>query len=290
MPGASYVFAEVQMKLGEILSNYLACHEYGVSAGHAEQLRYSIVVWEHWAGRALSVEDFTDEGLNRFLDWYRSCRKPDTVRTRRGNLLILWHWAYQEGLTDVAPRRIRKLRPIARTPTAWTVPEVRALIETAESLPGCFYGTRWRRAAWWSSLVRAGYDTSLRLADLLSLPSSTVRGQMLLVQHKTGRVVAVQLRPATLAAIDQTLADEPRELVWPLWGLRQTFYGHFRSLVSEAGIRPGTFRWLRKTAVTQLERIAPGQGTRLAGHTHRGTTEAWYIDQAQMDPAPLPPL
>ena len=278
------------MLLTELLSQYLANHEYGVTAGHAKQLFYSVVVWQKWAGRPLRVADFTDEGLNGFIDWYRSCRKPDTVRTRRGNLLILWHWAFEEGITDVAPRRIRKLRPSSRMPQAWTVAEVRTLIATAEALPGCLYRTPRRKAAWWASLIRAGYDTSLRLADLLSLPTAAVGGQIAVIQHKTGRHVAVRLRPATLAAIDQTLADEPRDVVWALWCGRQTFYEHFKRLVAESQIRPGTFRWIRRTAVTQLERVAPGQGTRLAGHTHRSTTENWYIDRSQLDPAPLPPL
>jgi integrase len=175
-------------------------------------------------------------------------------------------------------------------PTAWTVEDVRALIAAAEALPGCFHGTTRRRAEWWSSLIRAGYDTGLRLADLLALPTASIQGQMMVVQHKTGRHVAVSIRPATLAAIDQTLADEPRDLVWPLWCLRQTFYQHFKKLVAEAGIRPGTFRWLRKTAATQVERMNPGRGTELLGHANRSTTETWYIDKSQLSVPPLPPL
>jgi integrase len=132
--------------------------------------------------------------------------------------------------------------------------------------------------------------TGLRLADLISLPATAVQGQMMVVQHKTGRFVAVSVRPATLAAIDQTLADEPREMIWTLWCGRQTFYERFKEIVVAAAIRPGTFRWLRRTAATQVEIVAPGRATELLGHQSRSTTESWYLDRSQLGTAPLPPL
>lgn len=286
--GAAY--ARAPMLLTELLASYLANHPYGVSPGHTHQLRTSLAAWAKVAGHVLTLDDLRDEPLNAYLDWLRANRAPDTVRTRRGNLLILWHWAYQEELIDLAPRRIRRLRPIPRQPTAWTVQEVRELIATAERLPGCFHGTVRRRAAWWSSLIRAGYDTGLRLGDLLRLRTVEVGPLISLVQHKTGRPVNLQLRPATLAAIDQTLADEPRDIVWPLWGTEETFFGHMRALVRLAGIRPGTFRWLRRSAATQVERVEPGRGTELLGHASRSTTETWYLDRSQLTTPPLPPL
>jgi integrase len=274
----------------ELLASYIAGHPYGVSLGHIHQLRTSLAAWQRFAGHCLSIGDLQDEPLNTYLDWMRQHRAPDTVRTRRGNLLILWHWAFQEGVIDLAPRRIRRLRPIPRQPRAWTVQEVVGLIRTAEGLPGCFHGTVRRRASWWSSLIRAGYDTGLRLGDLLALRTTEVGPLLSIVQHKTGRPVNLRLRPATLAAIDQTLADEARDIVWPLWGTQETFYGHVRALVTQAGIRPGTFRWLRRTACTQLERVEPGRGTELLGHASRSTTEMFYLDRSQLREPPLPPL
>lgn len=278
------------MLLTELLRSYLSGHPYGVSAGQAKQLKYNLSGWAKVAGYPVTLADLNDEPFNLYVDWLRANRKPDTVRTVRGNLLILWHHAYEAGLTDTAPRRIRKLRPISRCPVAWTLEEVRTLIATAEGLRGCFHGTSRPQAAWWSSLLRTGYDTGLRLGDLLALSRDLVQGAMIVVQHKTGRHVAVRIRPATLAAIDQTLADEPRNLVWPLWCGRPTFYEHVRAIVRLAGIRPGTFRWLRKTAATQLERLEPGRGTELLGHASRSTTETWYIDRSQLSVPPLPPL
>lgn len=278
------------MLAADLIDRYIHNHPYGVSPGHEHQLRTSIASWEAFAGRPIGISDFCDEPLNRYLDWLREHRAPDTTRTRRGNLLILWHFAWEEGLIDLPPRKVRRLRPIARQPVAWTLDEVRRLIEESTKLPGRFWRSAIRRAPWWESLIRCGYDTSLRLGDLLRLRAAEIRPQMTLVQHKTRRSVCVALRPATISAIDQTLADEPRDVVWPLWGTEETFFKHLRKLVAGSGIRPGTFRWIRRTAITQLEKIAPGRGTQLAGHAARSTTEQWYLDRSQLAAPPLPPL
>jgi len=52
-------------------------------------------------------------------------------------------------------------------------------------------------------------------------------------------------------------------------------------------IRPSK---LRKTGCTQLEAVAPGQGTAFLGHSCRTTTEQFYIDRSQLTRPPLPPL
>jgi integrase len=278
------------MTLQDLLARYLREHPYGVSQGHADMLRWSIAAWERFAGRSLTAADLNAQTLNPYLDWMRTHRRPDTIRSRRGNLLTLWRFAFEAGIVDEGPRQVRKLRRVQRTPEAWSVAEVSALIRVADGLPGAFWHSRIRCAAWWGSLIRSAYDTGLRLGDLLAIGRCDVHPVMQILQHKTGRAVVVQLRPSTIALIDQTLADQARDLVWPLWCRRQTFYEHFRHLVNLAGIRRGTFKWLRRSAATQLERVDPGRGTQLLGHSSRATTETWYIDRAQLGPAPLPPM
>ena len=109
-------------------------------------------------------------------------------------------------------------------------------------------------------------------------------------QHKANVPVAVQLRPETLQAIAAHVGGRTAtELVWPLWGRREALYRAFRRLVASAGIRRGTFRWLRRTAATQVETISPGAGTALLGHASRSTTEQWYLDRSQLSQPPLPP-
>lgn len=138
----------------------------------------------------------------------------------------------------------------------------------------------------------AGYDTALRLGDLLLVEVSQLQPDtaIRIRQHKTGRVTHVRLRQETCRAAADTIADHPADpLVWPLWGQRDALYRCVRETVAGAGIRPGTFRWLRRSAATQVERVSPGRSTELLGHASRGTTERWYLDRSQLADPPLPP-
>lgn len=272
----------------DLLNHYLANHPYGVSDGHAAQLRWSLESYMRFCGSdGLRVLDI--DLANRWIDDLRATRRPDTVRTQRGNLLTLWWHAYREQLVEEPPLRIRRLRPIARSPEAWTICEVRRLFDAAQA--------ERVRPLFWESLIRCAYDTALRLGDLLALRAGATNLVAMpqtvwrITQHKTGIPLAVQLREQTAASLAlHGTGLSASDVIWPLWGRRETFYRHFSRLVVSAAIRPGTFKWLRRTAVTQLELVAPGQGTRLAGHLHRSTTEQWYIDRSQLMPPPLPPL
>jgi integrase len=280
------------MQLLQLVDRYCRDHPYGLTPQSRMQLLWSVRTFEAFHDRPLAVRDFSDEAINAYVDWLRDNRQPDTVRTRRGNLLTLWRWAYQEKLTDIAPRRVRKLRPIRREPQAWTMAEVVKVIEASRMLRGQFRGSLMCRCHYCESLIRAGYDTALRLGDLLRVQHQWITdGRLTIRQSKTRDIVACRLRNATLDAIERCMSDEPdRLLIWPLWGRREALCRIMRSIVKTSGVRPGTFKTLRKSAITALESIQPGAGTRLAGHRSRSTTEQWYIDRSQLDPPTLPPL
>lgn len=279
------------MGLRRLLGQYLDAHPYGLRPSSADQLRVAVSAWERFAGRQLFVRDLRAEELNRYLDWLKDNRAPDTFRTRRGNLLALWRFALQEGLTEAHYHRVRRQRPIRRAVEAWTRAEVLKLFETAEGLTGRWRGVDWSQAAWTASLFRAGYDTALRLGDLLAITRDQVSSDTISIpQSKTGSVVLVRLRSRTIAWIDQSIESHGQRLVWPLWGRREALYDHVNRVVRLAGIRPGTLKWLRRSAVTALEAEQPGMGTRLAGHLARSTTERHYMDVAQLRAPVLPPL
>jgi integrase len=266
----------------DLLARYLSSHPYGLAESTEIQLRCT---WRAYLreSRSSGLEAFGHDRVNDWLDRLREGHAPDTVRTQRGNILTLWWWAYREGLVEGPPLRVRKLRPIRRSPVAWSLEEVRELIHAAERRP--------IRSLWWSSIIRAGYDTGLRLGDLLSLRCGEVSAVIQIRQSKTGRPVSVRLRQETLAAALRLASNkQPDMLLWPLWGRREVFYREFRKIVRASGIRPGTFRWIRRAAATQLERLGPGLGTVLLGHQSRSTTESWYIDKAQLSDPPIPPM
>lgn len=265
----------------DVLALYIQQHPYGLTDGTVSQLRYTMGAYCRFS-ESCGLDVFSCEFANRWIDTMRRDKAPDTVRTQRTNLLCVWWWAYREHYVNEPPLRLRRLRPTKRQPEAWTLHEVHTLLATAEADQ--------RRPLFWGSLVRSGYDTGLRLGDLLTMPISHVAAVIQMRQHKTGFPVAVQLRPDTLDAIRrQTTGRDTTDLVWPLWGRREALYRAFRHLVASSGIRPGTFRWLRRSAATQVETIQPGAGTALLGHASRSTTEQWYLDRSQLAHPPLPP-
>jgi hypothetical protein len=267
-----------------LLADYLRCYS------RAHELRPSTLTHYHWVVRSferhnggLRTSALSAAAVNEWLVWLSTDRhlSPWTIKQRKISLLVLWRAAWQDGLAP-ALEPVRKLRRLHHSPQAWTIEEVRQLIRTAESLS--------QRARWWSALVRAGYDSGLRLGDLLALEVPQLSGVLGVDQIKTSVGVVVSLRPTTLWAIRLHLDGRHEGLVWPWLFRRECLYAHFRRLVEQSGIRPGTFRWLRKTAATQLERVSPGASTALLGHTSRATTEAWYLDRSQLTAPPLPPL
>lgn len=277
--------------LRTLVDRYVDEHPYGLAPRTVEQLQVSVAAWEHFAGRRITLDDLDDRTLNRYLDWLRLHRSPDTFRTRRGNILRLWRWAFEEEILDVAPRRIRRLRPTQRLPEAWTRDEVLRLFAAAHRLHRRWRGVSWNQAIWTESLLRAGYDTALRLGDLLALEPKQLDVRMRITAHKTGRPLVVCLRSETLDLARACVGDHGRSgQVWPLWKSRNAFYEHIRKVVRLAEVREGTFRWLRRAAITACEGADPGSGTRLAGHAARSTTEQWYIDRSQLDKPVLPPL
>lgn len=262
-------------------------HDYLDRYNRARDIRPSTLIHYHWVVRSferhngsIDMTSLTGTAVNDWLIWLAADRhlSPWTIKQRKISLLVLWRAAWQDGLAPPL-EPVKRLRPLRHSPQAWTLDEVRRLLVVADGA-----------GPWWGSLVRAAYDTGLRLGDLLSLPVQHVARLCNIVQRKTGLPVVCQFRPATLTAICRLLAGRTDGLVWP-WPLRrEAFYRRFRRLVSAASIRPGTFRWLRRSAATACESVRPGDGTLLLGHAARSTTEAWYIDRSQLTHPPLPPL
>jgi hypothetical protein len=81
-----------------------------------------------------------------------------------------------------------------------------------------------------------------------------------------------------MAALRATLAARPRELVCPWPASGETFRDQVLRLVAKAGIRAGTWRWIRRGSGTDVEQQLDG-----AGHRHLGNTRRVF-EQSYGDP------
>jgi integrase len=248
--------------------------------------QYAIVAerFEEWAGGPVYLDELDELALSAFLREYAaSGMRPATVRSKRCSLLALWRAAADEYLCEPPARRIRTARVPWVPPTAWTLAEVRQLLATAATLP------RWhpcglRRAEWWPLAIRLAWDTGLRWGDLIALRVDAIDGRMVIVpQSKTRRPQTGLLSASTLAALTASLERCPRAVAVPWEASHETFNAQVRRLVAKAGIRPGTWKWLRRAGACDVEIQNPGRGhaARHLGHAPGSKiAELHYIDPA----------
>lgn len=249
------------------------------------QYEIAVQLYDRWrAGHGMDVARLNclDElELSAWLrDYAASGRAPSTVRSKRVMLVTLWRQAADDGYCEPPRRRIRSVRVWLDAPTCWTDQEVYRLLEACQELP------RWhrcglRRSIWWELAVRVAWDTGLRWGDLIRLCVDQIppTGFFAMAQHKTKRIAVCRLDAPTMELLQESLEACPRELVVPWLSSRETFNDQVRTLVRRAGIRAGTWKWLRRASGTDVEIQQPGAATRQLGHK-AGSTVAYtnYVD------------
>jgi len=270
----------------ETLSAYAA--DYGLLHDvQPETLRqYAICarLFDAWAGSPVRLDELDERSLSLFLaDYAASGVAPSTVRAKRVQLLSLWRAASDEGFCDLPTKRIRPAKVPWRAPVAWTYSEVCQLLAATDTLQR-LHTCGLRRSEWFNLAIRIGWDSGLRWADQmyrLRVDMIGPNGVVAFSQHKTGRVVIGRLSESTLEVLRSSLAYIPRDLVTPWDCTHETFTDQMRLLVAKAGIRAGTWKWLRKSGATDVELQQPGSATRHLGHAPGSTIAArHYIDPA----------
>ena len=261
-----------------------------LSPGYIQQLRVTVNKFAAWLGRPARLKDLADDTVNRWLGSIALSRQ--TIATQRRNLLVLWRAAFQDELVDELPRRVRRIQVPRTLPLAWELSQLDALLTAAGKLRGVFRRSRVRKAAWWRAFVLAGWDTGLRLGDLLHLRFDAIGsdGTLCVLQRKTNSPLLCKLRPETVAAV---LATSPpaRELVFGGVLGRDQIFKQFRALCATAGFS-GTTKGLRKSSATWVESLQPGAGKTHLGHLSDGVAAKHYLDPrvvGRFRTVPLPP-
>jgi integrase len=284
------------MTLDSYLTVYEADHEFGLRESTVKFHKAAIGTLNRFFNKKVEVADLNTPMFNQFLDWLKLNRKPDTFRTVRGSILTLWRHAAENGVATNAPIKLRKLRICRLPPVAWNPVEILLLIDASRKTQGVMQsGIPY--SVFWEAIIRAAYDTGMRLGDLLALsPRSLAEAKcgatVRCITSKTGDAILRQLRPDAWKCVQACLAANVRkkDLVFPWHFRRETFYVHFSGIVKEAKIRPGTFRYIRRVAVTWADIDSPGTGQHLAGHKSERTTAESYRDTSQINeqcPAPM---
>lgn len=286
------------MNLVEFANYYFDNHQYGIKVN--SQRCYYLPAAKQFteATKCEDVSQINKSIANQFVDWLKSRPITTTTQhTRRRAFVTLWKAAYDAGLCPIY-EPCRRIKLIRKSPRAWSIDDVRKLVAVTRT-DRTEWAWRVTAGDYWASLFAAAWDTGLRLGDLLSIErawiqidSATGAGLLVMVASKTSKEHLCTLNPCTMQIIQATFEQQPkRRLIWPLRADRREFYRDTQKRFAAAGLQ-GTFRFLRRSAVTWAESQSPGLGTKLAGHRDSRTTRESYLDPLLM-PATrvtLPPI
>jgi len=271
-------------RLADWLPEYSLRHD--VTAETVAFYKRAIDYLERFSGKHYLLDTLDSGVLNAgLLTASDQGKSPDYLRGLKAGVLAVWRDAASAGFCDPPGpvRRIRCPQPIIRV---WTVHDLRRLMDTASRLEGCFRSLDLIRGTYWKTLIQTAWDSGLRRRDLHSLRRSDVATKFTWRQRKTKRPVCIQLRTSTIEAIQQWNRSGD-DLLWPLFGHPNSFLQAFAKLVQQAGIEPGPFKRIRKSAGTAAEAACPGAGHLLLGNT-RAVFERYYLDVTRVLP-PRPP-
>lgn len=288
------------MLLSDFLAFFIDNHETGIRKSTIEcHYKPAIASLERHLARKGTVNDMNRDTVNVWLnkEMERNPDKRTTIDNRRRAFLTLWRAACKYEFVETGPDRIRRVGKPKLVVQAWTREELQRLLDYTEALPGRMKNSPLSQKLFWQSLALAAYETGLRLGDLLSIERDWIRvdrdgfGYFTMIQSKTQIQKASRLTGPTMALIDRLMSEsDKRRLIWSLGVTRNTFYRQWKKIVLASGVRPGTFRWLRRSATTHVEAQQPGCGYRIAGHVDQRVTIAHYLDRSQLQDEVIQPI
>lgn len=274
------------MTLTDLLSCYLSANE--CSPRYEESLRRTVRKAAMY--RLTKVCQLDADRCNAFL-----AALPLGATTRhniRRELLTLWRFAHERGLTETYPTRVRRVAAKHAAPQAWSYTELVAMLRLAEkdqkpvssrvSIRRCDVLPAW---------ITVGYESGLRLADLLNLRVTDIRNGCVSVRaNKTGKITIRRLSQDAQSRV-QALCDMSPDGTVFRWALpRRRAILMWRDFLKAHGYR-GSSKWLRRSGATALEQIKPGMATLWLDHSNPALARKHYLDATLMGlPDSPPPL
>ena len=239
------------------LENYLLYHD--LAAGSVDWYKRIVSVFCGWAGGDVQLARFNGEEISRLIrDKQAAGRSPYYLRSLRNGLVAVMHDIRGDGPRE----RVRGVRCPPLDPDGWTAAEVELLLTVGcRDMPPA-------SADKWRLCIALAYYTGLDRCDIERLEQRhfAADGGLLYRRSKTGSAPSGGV-PLDLLAVIRAHGKGPvcRMGVTPEW-----FRRVFARIVQRAGLF-GTFKKLRKSSGSSVERLEPGRG-----HKHLGNTRAIF--------------
>lgn len=273
------------MQLSSLVDEYVLFR--ALSKNSEYQLRNSVRLFELQLRRAASLDDLSDRSVSLCLVYAEQSQSPRSVANLRTNLLCLWRFACDRQLV-APPNRVRKATRPDPCPIAWTLGELRKILQQCESLRGVFRNSV-SRPLYCSTLVRFCYESGLRRSDVWRIERVQIRpdGSIVLRQHKTKRTHTPRIRLDTLAGINRLPGDPPLRCPFASTG---DWYQFWRvEVIDPAAVRHGALQQIRRTGASWLAVDHPDAVQRYLGH-RTPSMQRYYVDESIARPQQyLPP-
>lgn len=272
------------MTLLDLLRRYESSVEIGDR--YAESLRRTVRKCE--GSGILKVCQLSPDAVNSML-----ATLPLSATTRgniRRELMTLWRYAYEGGLTESYPARVRRIRAAATPVECWTRDDLSRLLLAAEGDKTPISSrVQARRCDVLPAWIGIGYDTALRFGDVHALTAANLRnGFVVTTARKTGKSVVRAISKNTQDAVGRLLELSPDRSLFKWCLPRRRALLMWRAFLDKHGMA-GSSKWLRRAAATQIEMQSRGRASELLQHSHPTLAYRHYIDVTQLAAPPSPP-
>jgi len=269
------------MTLADYLTVYLS-ERPGLGRTYRDSLARAVNDFGAWVGRPPAIAEVDRALLGGWAAaLLEAGKRPSTINTKVARVRRLLLAAWDDGILQLPPRRVWRLRENPPAPEAWTLAECRRLLAYLGALPGRV-GER-PACEWWTALVLALYWTGCRIGALLAVDVADYSpGQGLTArQQKNGRQQWYRLPATCCEAIERILPESGPVFAWPYHP--RTLWVHFREFVERAGLPcPRThgqlFHRLRRTNASYCAAEDPAIAQRQMDHASPETTRRHYVD------------
>lgn len=239
----------------------------GGSAGYAEQLDVFTrrLPWH--------IELVTVEMVDEYLTEALKTLSPATVANHRRMLRTLLVEAQRLGLNQCILHRFRRVKVPPPIPRAWSLREIRMLVDAARKTPGHFRDLQ--KSSFLEAWFLSAYATGLRAGDLIEIRWDQIRGRRIYVrQRKTSSPHVAVFTDEALAACK---ALPRKERIFGDFAALNTIQQWVAACTKLAGLS-GSTKTLRKSAATYAKVNGMSPKQRL-GHLTDGLAERHYVDQ-----------
>lgn len=268
------------VSLSDLLVLYTGSRE--CSARYCESLRRTVRQADTAGVKA--VPDLQPGVVNRFLS---SLSTSATTRQNvRRELLTLWRWAFEEGLTEVPPLRVMRIKSKTSPVEAWSLADMRLMLSRAEQDKTRIGGhANLMVCEWLPGWIVISYDTALRFSDVLSLRDGNLRnGCIAGTAAKTGKALVRPLSGYAQDWVNRLIGQSPDGSLFTWFLTRRRAILSIRAFLDRQGFR-GSSKYLRRAAATYIEMSRPGESWRYLQHSVPTLVQRHYVD-ASLCPVP----